>query len=280
MNLKYFLTNLTLSLFLLSFCYFSRVATIDFCNNTILIIIVNAILKDFKISKAKITSIKVSYILCLVVTISQRANPYLNSWNAPRSHALIKGNAKISTKISLGLTRMEEAGMGLPNPIFIPVTHRAKLCKPGRATNRGTKERTLPPPSPSFTNVYTRFASSVRSVLYPWTISLPRLSWLIVSQLRESGGAKVRIRGGNEGSPLISHQIRGRDWPGNRSKRFWKEQCTHARDLETWRGREWKKSSRFEKYFTFPPIFTHFSRHFIFRCSNEELGVFIQPRDS
>lgn len=185
---------------------------------------------------------------------------------------------------------MEEAGMGLPNPIFIPVTHRAKLCKPGRATNRGTKERTLPPPSPSFTNVYTRFASSVRSVLYPWTISLPRLSWLIVSQLRESGGAKVRIRGGNEGSPLISHQIRGRDWPGNRSKRFWKEQCTHARDLETWRGREWKKSSRFEKYFTFPPIFTHFSRHFIFRslfqrgtwtfCPTSRFIKLTQPRDS
>lgn len=59
--------------------------------------------------------------------------------------------------------------------IFILVTHRAKLCKPGRATDRGTKERTNR--RRHHHQSYTRFASSVRSVLYPSTISLPRLSW-------------------------------------------------------------------------------------------------------
>lgn len=118
--------------------------------------------------------------------------------------------------------------------IFILVTHRAKLCKPGRATDRGTKERTNR--RRHHHQSYTRFASSVRSVLYPSTISLPRLSWAHCSPVagkwrRESKNPRRKPEKHGD-----SHQIRRRDWPG------WKSVETilkgAARDPETWRGRE------------------------------------------
>lgn len=80
---------------------------------------------------------------------------------------------------------------------LIPVTHRSKLCKPGRVTFRGRAQkesRVAWNDLPLLAGLrWHKFPSSVRSVLRSATIKLPRLSWCIVSR-RESGGAKVRIR--------------------------------------------------------------------------------------
>lgn len=172
--------------------------------------------------------IKVSYTLSRYYNI---VNP-----GTRRSHLLIKENTNerdLPRRFPLALREWRKLGWMLPNPPFLSSLHigRSYVNRVVRRIEAQKNERTA-----TITNRTHVSHRACEVCFIRRQLVFPGFRGLIVPRLRESGGAKVRIRGGNQRSTVISHQIRRRDWPG------WKSVETilkgAARDPETWRGRE------------------------------------------
>lgn len=193
--------------------------------------------------------IKVSYTLSRYYNI---VNP-----GTRRSHLLIKENTNerdLPRRFPLALREWRKLGWMLPNPPFLSSLHigRSYVNRVVRRIEAQKNERTAAATITNRTHVSHR---ACEVCFIRRQLVFPGFRGLIVPRLRESGGAKVRIRGGNQRSTVIL--IKSGDeigLVGNRSKRSWKEQ------RETQKLGEGESAARLEEFFTFPQILYESSR--------------------